>query len=153
MCDVLLYTTVLASLSFCCNFHDCGLGCSMCCQVGWTNWLIEWHTEKEHLLYFTLDLIVFPPLTSSSFPMASLSKRMSTSSLHSRRSSSPVSMRFVAAPNAESEEWLRVWESTTVQGAWMIHHLEILPASPYLAPPTILSPHSPGRKSGCCGGE
>jgi hypothetical protein len=66
--------------------------------------------------------------------MASPSKRMSTSSLHSRRSASPASIRFVAAPNAESEEWLRVWESTTAQGAWMIHHPETLPASPYLAP-------------------
>ena len=50
--------------------------------------------------------------------MASASKRISTSSIHSRRSASPVSIRFAAAPNAESEEWLRVWESTTVQGTW-----------------------------------
>jgi hypothetical protein len=48
--------------------------------------------------------------------MATPSKRMSTSSIHSRRSASPASIRFVAAPNAESEEWLRVWESTTAQG-------------------------------------
>jgi len=42
------------------------------------------------------------------------------SSIHStRRSASPVSIRFVAAQNAESEEWLRVWESTTAQGAWI----------------------------------
>ncbi|KAF8474400.1 hypothetical protein DFH94DRAFT_636020 [Russula ochroleuca] len=47
--------------------------------------------------------------------MASASKRISTSSIPSRRSSSPISIRFAAAPNAESEEWLRVWESTTVQ--------------------------------------
>jgi hypothetical protein len=54
--------------------------------------------------------------------MASLSKRLSASSTHaSRRSASPVSIRFVAAPNAESEEWVRVWENTTAQGAW--HHL------------------------------
>ena len=48
--------------------------------------------------------------------MASPSKRISTSSIQSRRSASPASIRFVAAPNAESEEWLRVWESTTAQG-------------------------------------
>jgi hypothetical protein len=49
--------------------------------------------------------------------MASLSKRLSVSSTHSGRSASPVSIRFAAAPNVESEEWLRVWESTTAQGA------------------------------------
>ncbi|KAI0252538.1 hypothetical protein BJV78DRAFT_1124610 [Lactifluus subvellereus] len=39
---------------------------------------------------------------------------MSASSIQaSRRSASPVSTRFVAAPNAESEEWVRVWENTT----------------------------------------
>lgn len=47
--------------------------------------------------------------------MTSQSKRISISSIHSRRSASPVSIRFAAAPNAESEEWLRVWESTTAQ--------------------------------------
>ncbi|KAI0287491.1 hypothetical protein BC826DRAFT_1044152 [Russula brevipes] len=47
--------------------------------------------------------------------MASLSKRLSVSSTHSGRSASPVSIRFAAAPNVESEEWLRVWESTTAQ--------------------------------------
>ncbi|KAI0000147.1 hypothetical protein BJV74DRAFT_821878 [Russula compacta] len=47
--------------------------------------------------------------------MTSPSKRMSVSSIHSHRSDSPVSIRFAAAPNAESEEWLRVWESTTAQ--------------------------------------
>ena len=51
--------------------------------------------------------------------MTSQSKRISISSIHSRRSASPVSIRFAAAPNAESEEWLRVWESTTAQGAWI----------------------------------
>ena len=48
--------------------------------------------------------------------MASLSKRLSVSSIHSRRSASPASIRFVAAPNSESEEWVRVWENTTTQG-------------------------------------
>ncbi|KAF8269485.1 hypothetical protein EI94DRAFT_1725127 [Lactarius quietus] len=47
--------------------------------------------------------------------MASLSKRLSVSSIHSRRSASPASIRFVAAPNSESEEWVRVWENTTAQ--------------------------------------
>jgi len=49
--------------------------------------------------------------------MASPSKRMSVSSIHSRRSSSPASLRFTTVPNAETEEWVHVWESTTVQGA------------------------------------
>ncbi|KAI9449702.1 hypothetical protein F5148DRAFT_1246200 [Russula earlei] len=43
------------------------------------------------------------------------SKRMSVSSLHSQRSASPASIRFASAPNAETEEWLQVWESTTAQ--------------------------------------
>lgn len=47
--------------------------------------------------------------------MSSLSKRLSVSSIHSRRSASPASIRFVAAPNTESEEWVRVWENTTAQ--------------------------------------
>lgn len=47
--------------------------------------------------------------------MSSLSKRLSVSSIHSRRSASPASIRFVAAPNTESEEWVRVWENTTTQ--------------------------------------
>src|SRR6202789_74872 len=112
---------------FCCHCHDCGLGYSMLCTSRTTV------IGRKRNIYRS-DLIVFPPLTSSSsFPMASPSKRMSTSSLHSRRSSSPASIRFVAAPNAESEEWLRVWKSTTIQGAWMIHHPETLPASPYIA--------------------
>ncbi|KAH9962828.1 hypothetical protein BC827DRAFT_1195201 [Russula dissimulans] len=47
--------------------------------------------------------------------MALPSKRMSVSSIHSRRSSSPASLRFTTVPNAETEEWVHVWESTTVQ--------------------------------------
>ena len=47
------------------------------------------------------------------------SKRQSMSSIHSRRSTSPVNFRFATALNTESEEWLRVWESTTAQGAWI----------------------------------
>ncbi|KAI0266126.1 hypothetical protein BC834DRAFT_824223 [Gloeopeniophorella convolvens] len=40
---------------------------------------------------------------------------MSISSAHSRRSASPSTPRFVAAPNAESEEWVRVWENTSAK--------------------------------------
>jgi hypothetical protein len=51
--------------------------------------------------------------------MASLSKRMSASSIHaSRRSASPISTRFVTAMNAESDEWIRAWENTTAHGMW-----------------------------------
>jgi len=47
--------------------------------------------------------------------MALQSKRMSVSSIHSRRSSSPASLRFTTVPNVETEEWVNVWESTVVQ--------------------------------------
>jgi hypothetical protein len=90
--------------------------------------------------------------------MASPSRRISTSSLHSRRSASPASIRFVAAPNAESEEWLRIWESTTAQGTCMIIkpprtlHRQSLRREQLYTNKTY-PPHSPGRKPGSCGGE
>ena len=65
--------------------------------------------------------------------MTTPSKRMSVSSIHSHRSDSPVSIRFAAAPNAESEEWLRVWESTTAQGACMDQLSTLLLLRPELA--------------------
>jgi hypothetical protein len=72
--------------------------------------------------------------------MSSLSKRLSVSSIHSRRSASPASIRFVAAPNTESEEWVRVWENTTAQGT----------CDTLLPPPILNIPSSPGRRSGSC---
>ncbi|KAI0064227.1 hypothetical protein BV25DRAFT_1898733 [Artomyces pyxidatus] len=46
--------------------------------------------------------------------MASFSKRVSISSAGSRRSASPMTP-FVVAPNPESEEWVRAWESVLAQ--------------------------------------
>jgi hypothetical protein len=63
------------------------------------------------------------------------------SSIHSRRSASPgcpASIRFVAAPNTESEEWVRVWENTTAQGT----------CNTLSSPPILTSWTSPGRRPG-----
>jgi hypothetical protein len=49
--------------------------------------------------------------------MASLRPRVSTSSICSSGSESSNLPKLVVAPNADSEEWIRSWESTPVKGA------------------------------------